>query len=362
MAKSGFFSQMKEEKRPERDQLIDESKQADIEQLGDCLRALGEGQSMGNFSFTVVLNSRDLPTVTREMGEFAAIFTNADGALFNETYNQLNALFATVPGNYVHNLRKLLLLNSNYADLSFLFTIHPGERTNAHLGAEYLAVLETDNATPYFLNLHNGEVAHTLITGMTGSGKSFLLNFLVTNAQKYRPQTYVFDIGGSFESLTEIFGGTYLNVGQESQDFTINPFSLEPTKENLQFLASFFRVLIEGDDERFRLDYKETRKLWDAIGRMYTVPPEQRTVSTFANIHWRPQRTAAPLDEGWAVRLSIRQRRGYAHFLTLSDVQFRRLGRCHRRTPTAPLLCSPSGGEPNRRPVATRHLQSLPHG
>jgi type IV secretion/conjugal transfer VirB4 family ATPase len=284
MAKSGFFSQMKEEKRPERDQLIDESKQADIEQLGDCLRALGEGQSMGNFSLTVVLNSRDLPTVTREMGEFAAIFTNADGALFNETYNQLNALFATVPGNYVHNLRKLLLLNSNYADLSFLFTIHPGERTNAHLGAEYLAVLETDNATPYFLNLHNGEVAHTLITGMTGSGKSFLLNFLVTNAQKYRPQTYIFDIGGSFESLTEIFGGTYLNVGQESQDFTINPFSLEPTKKNLQFLASFFRVLIEGDDERFRLDYKETRKLWDAIGRMYTVPPEQRTVSTFANI------------------------------------------------------------------------------
>ena len=63
----------------------------------------------------------------------------------------------------------MYLLNSNYADLSFLFTILPGERVNAHLGAEYLAVLETDNATPYFLNLHNGEVAHTLILGMTGS-------------------------------------------------------------------------------------------------------------------------------------------------------------------------------------------------
>jgi hypothetical protein len=34
-------------------------------------------------------------------------------------------------------------------------------------------VLETDNGTPYFLNLHNGEVAHTLILGMTGSGKAF---------------------------------------------------------------------------------------------------------------------------------------------------------------------------------------------
>jgi hypothetical protein len=112
--------------------------------------------------------------------EFAGIFTNADGSLFSETYNQLNAYFATVPGNYALNLRKLYLLNTNYADLSFLFTILPGEKTNAHLGSEYLAVLETDNSTPYFLNLHNGEVAHTLILGMTESGKSFL--------RKYAPQ------------------------------------------------------------------------------------------------------------------------------------------------------------------------------
>src|SRR6202522_4134714 len=248
MSKSGFVSQMGSDpaKTNQRDVLIDESKQADIENLGECLRALGDGQTLGDFSLTVVLYSTDLQTINQEMGEFTGVFTNADGALFTETYNQLNALFATVPGNYAQNLRKMYLLNSNYADLSFLFTIHPGEKTNSHLHTEYLAVLETDNATPYYLNLHNGEVAHTLILGMTGSGKSFLCNFLLTNAQKYRPQTYIFDIGGSFQSLTEIFGGTYLNVGQESRDFTINPFSLSESKENLQFLFSFFRVLIEA--------------------------------------------------------------------------------------------------------------------
>jgi type IV secretion system protein VirB4 len=286
MSKSGFVSQMGSDpsKVNQRDVLIDESKQADIENLGECLRALGDGQTLGDFSLTVVLYSTDLQTINREMGEFTSVFTNADGALFTETYNQLNALFATVPGNYAQNLRKMYLLNSNYADLSFLFTIHPGEKTNPHLRSEYLAVLETDNATPYYLNLHNGEVAHTLILGMTGSGKSFLCNFLLTNAQKYRPQTYIFDIGGSFQSLTEIFGGTYLNVGQESRDFTINPFSLPETKENMQFLFSFFRVLIEGNDKRYKLDFKEERKLWEAIERMYVVAPEQRTLSTFSQI------------------------------------------------------------------------------
>jgi type IV secretion system protein TrbE len=103
--------------------------------------------------------------------EFGSVFTNADGSLYTETYNQLNAYFVTVPGNYALNLRRMYLLNSNYADLSFLFTILPGEKRNTHLGTEYRAVLETDNNTPYFLNLHNNEVAHTLILGMSGSGK-----------------------------------------------------------------------------------------------------------------------------------------------------------------------------------------------
>ena len=144
----------------------------DIESLGDCLRVLGDGQSLGEFSLTIVLHAEDKGTLDRVLPDVVRIFTSADGTLFSETYNQLNAYFATIPGNYHHNLRRHYLLNSNYADISFLFTIQPGETWNDHLDREYLAVLETDNATPYYLNLHNREVAHTLILGATGSGKS----------------------------------------------------------------------------------------------------------------------------------------------------------------------------------------------
>ncbi|HEV2396016.1 MAG TPA: DUF87 domain-containing protein [Candidatus Sulfotelmatobacter sp.] len=286
ISKTGFVSQLgtsTAQVNP-RDVLVDESKQADIENLGDCLRELGEGQSLGDFSLTILLYGRDRLALDERVGAFAGVFTNADGSLFVETYNQLNAYFATVPGGYAFNLRKLLLLNTNYADLSFLFTILPGEKINSYLNTEYLAVLETDNATPYYLNLHCGEVAHTLILGMTGSGKSYFCNFILQNAQKYKPLTFIFDIGGSFESLTTIFGGSYLNVGQEARDFTINPFSLAQTKENMQFLFSFFRVLIEGNSQRYRLDFKEEIKLWDAIERIYMLEPGQRTVSNFSNI------------------------------------------------------------------------------
>jgi type IV secretion system protein VirB4 len=173
MTKTAFISQTGNDttKANPRDVLVDESKQGDIENLGDCLRSLGEGQSLGDFSLTVVLHATTKGELDPVMGEFVGAFSNADGNLFAETYNQLNAYFATIPGNYALNLRKLYILNANYADLSFFFTILTGETHNPHLDAEYLAVLESDNATPYFLNLHNGEVPHTLILGMTGSGK-----------------------------------------------------------------------------------------------------------------------------------------------------------------------------------------------
>ena len=102
-----------------------------------------------------MLYGHSKPELERLVGSSPAFSLTPTAACSSETYNQLNAYFATVPGNYALNLRKLYMLNTNYADLSFLFTILPGEKTNAHLGAEYLAALETDNDTPYYLNLHN---------------------------------------------------------------------------------------------------------------------------------------------------------------------------------------------------------------
>ncbi len=102
--------------------------------------------------------------------------------------------------------------------------------------------------------------------------------------QKYDPLTFIFDIGGSFEALTHIFGGSYLNVGREEHDFTINPFSLTPTRENQEFLLSLLRVLIEGDGQRCRLDFREEIKLWNAIERIYMLEPGQRTLSNLSSI------------------------------------------------------------------------------
>ena len=84
VSKTGFVSQMGNDatKTNPRDVLVDESKQADIENLGDCLRALGDGQSLGDFSLTIVLYGRSKAELEQLGAEFAGVFTNADGNLF----------------------------------------------------------------------------------------------------------------------------------------------------------------------------------------------------------------------------------------------------------------------------------------
>src|SRR6201996_1724846 len=111
VTKTSFVSQVGNDstKINPRDVLVDESKQHDIENLGDCLRTLGDGQSLGDFSLTIVMYATTKGELDQLVGEFSGVFSNADGNLFVETYNQLNAYFAVVPGNYSQNLRRLYL-------------------------------------------------------------------------------------------------------------------------------------------------------------------------------------------------------------------------------------------------------------
>lgn len=281
--KHSFISQVNLNDAPSHDILTDDSKESHVRELGESIKEIElKGNYFGQFSLTVVIYDMDPKKVDRACAEFYKVFSVHDAQLYEEKYNLLNAFLATVPGNYAFNLRSLYLLNSNYADFSFLFTLHCGEPQNPHLRQEYLAVLETNHRTPYFLNLHHRDVAHTMILGRTGAGKSFLLNFLITNLQKYDPRTFIFDLGGSFESLTHLFGGSYARVGINSPDFRINPFSLPPTKENLDFLALFAKVLLQGTAP-IELDPTEERDLYQQIENLYSVDPALRTLGVLAN-------------------------------------------------------------------------------
>jgi type IV secretion system protein VirB4 len=279
-----FINYVSPQTRPE-EMLVDDSATATVHELGESLTALEvHGHVFGACSLTVVVYDRDPARLDTSVAEAIKVFAGHDGALFEESYNLLHTWLAVVPGNAAHNLRRLALLNTNAADLSVLFTHHPGERTSPHLGGRpSLAVFETEHHVPYHWNLHYQDVGHILIQGATGSGKSFLCNFLVTHAQQYDPVTVIFDLGGSYERLTRLLGGSVWKVGLTHREFTINPFCLEPTREHLHFLFSFVRVLVQSSGQH-RLTLVEDRDLYEAVENVYALEPPQRRLFTLANL------------------------------------------------------------------------------
>src|ERR1700693_214810 len=231
--------------KPE-EMLVDDSATATVNELGQSLTAMEvQGHFFGQCSLTVVLYDRAPQRLDRSVAECAKAFAAHDGALYDETYNLLNAWLAVIPGNSAHNLRRLALLNTNVAGLSFLFTLDTGP-------------------------------------GATGAGKSFLVNFIVTHAQKYDPVTTIFDLGGSYHKLTTLLGGSTWRIGLSHCDFTINPFCLDPTAEHLHFLFSFVRVLLQSSGQ-YQLSMTDARDLYEAIENLYALAPPQRRLITLAN-------------------------------------------------------------------------------
>src|SRR6202008_945951 len=106
----------------------------------------------------------------------------------------------------------------------------------------YLNVFETRTRTPFFQDAYVDGVRVQLILGPTGSGKSVIGNVTVAHEQKYGGFTYIFDIGGSYESAVELYGGRVDRIGKDGP--RVNPFTLEPTENNIQFLYSFVQLLL----------------------------------------------------------------------------------------------------------------------
>ena len=87
------------------DVLIDESKEAQIHDLGEALKEIEiKGNYFGTYSLTVVVYDLDLSKVESACADFYKAFSIHDAQLYEERYNLFNAYLATVPGNYAFNL------------------------------------------------------------------------------------------------------------------------------------------------------------------------------------------------------------------------------------------------------------------
>ena len=138
-----------------------------------------------------------------------------------ETVNALDAFFGSLPGHGYQNLRRPLLSSANVVDLWPVTSVWPGLSKNPsqyfELGSPPLVHVATDGSTPFRLNLHVGDVGHTLLVGSTGAGKSTFVGLVCAQWRRYKDaRVVIFDVGYSHWLLARAVGGMHYDVGGAS--------------------------------------------------------------------------------------------------------------------------------------------------
>ncbi len=72
-----------------------------------------------------------------------------------------------------------------------------------------------------------------LVSGTSGSGKSFFVNSVLLQSQSLNPQIFIVDVGGSYEKLTNFLGGSCVHFDARSE-FSLSPFFLPKARDAVE--------------------------------------------------------------------------------------------------------------------------------
>jgi conjugal transfer ATP-binding protein TraC len=139
-----------------------------------------------------------------------------------------------------------------------------------------------------FRNRHGGLVSYdpfdsslpnynTLVTGSSGSGKSFLNNLILLQYVSQKPLIFIIDIGGSYKKLCEFLNGQYIEIAppqNKEECNAINPFALplgetEPSPQKIKFLLALLENMLT-DSEKDKLPKLDKSLLEEIILNLYT--------------------------------------------------------------------------------------------
>jgi len=245
-----------------------------VDDLGEVIRSLDK-KAQGEYSLRFLVAARSVDELRGIAPAVHRVFVDARAQVMEETLGNLSAFYALFPGNYKFNVFPMWLAEDHHARLSSIFAPNLGHICSEDLDNEYLNIFETRTRTPFFQDVYVDGVRVMLILGPTGTGKSVQGNLAIAQEQKYGGFTYIFDIGGSYESVVELYGGRVDRIGKDGP--RVNPFALGPTESNITFLYSFVKLLlVNGGAE---LEPEDDDVIHKAVRDMYLLDAENRRLS-----------------------------------------------------------------------------------
>ena len=245
-----------------------------VDDLGLVVSELSK-KAQGEYTARLMLSAESSEELRDNTPMVHRTFIDAQATIIEETLGNLSAFYAMFPGNHKFSVFPLWLGEDHHARLSPVFAPNIGHTFSEDLDDEYLNVLETRQGTPFFQDVYVDGVRVMLIIGPTGKGKSVHTNQMLGLERKYNGFTFIFDVGNSYESMVELYGGRVDRVGLNGP--RCNPFAMDPTEKNIKFLYNFIKLLVTNGGAELKPEDEDA--IFKEVQGMYHLDPKNRRLS-----------------------------------------------------------------------------------
>ena len=259
-----------------------------IVELDHAMDELASGNFvLGQYHFIMAIYAESQEKLAQQIATTRAELSNAGFVSAKEDLAIASSFYSQLPGNWKYRTRIANISSLNFLGLSPLHNFATGKKENNPWG-ECITTLQTTNGQPYHFNFHAthpaenslGEkaIANTMVIGKSGTGKTALINFLLSQAQKLKPSPtiFFFDKDRGAEIFVRACGGNYLAL-ENGQPTGFNPFQCERNEANVQFLGDLVKVLAGKSSYTSR----DEEDIFRAVENMLDTPSRLRNMTNF---------------------------------------------------------------------------------
>jgi type IV secretion/conjugal transfer VirB4 family ATPase len=246
-----------------------------------ALQELGaDDVAFGYLTTAIVVCDADAKQANEKLLAIERIINGRGFVTIRETLNAVEAWLGSLPGNPYANVRQPIVHTLNLAHMMPVSAVWAGPEANRHLNAPPLMMAETRGSTPFRLDLHVGDVGHTLIVGPTGAGKSVLLALLALQFRRFiDAQVVLFDRGRSARAAALAMGGESIELGLEGT-LSLQPLARIDEPGEIAFALQWVTALLTAEGVRVTPDVKDA--VWTALQSLASAPKAERTLTGLA--------------------------------------------------------------------------------
>lgn len=219
------------------------------------------GNLYGWYSSIILCNGSTLLESKRVAKEVQEKLKNSSINSISEQLHLLSGYSSSIPGQWRQVQRWLYRPISAFSDFAPFKTVNPGSAKNDYFSESMskhcpaLAELPTEYGVPYRFNFHIADLGNAMVIGPSRTGKSTIMNFLLSQFAKYHGRLIIFDKSYSCWIPTILQGGKHIDFQPGSQNH-LNPLLMLDDPDAWPFLSSWIEKLIcargyslQADDE-----------------------------------------------------------------------------------------------------------------